>query len=144
MENLNFRILNIKDKDLYDIRNIVYTWDKKHYCFEHQENFIELDLIFKKQIAMFKDDELIGYGEITNFPKVEPSISYIINPEYRKNGYGKKLVVYLLKIAKEEIVKNYVKIEVLKKNLTGISFAESLDVDFLYFDDKKIVFKKNL
>lgn len=152
MEEINFRILNIKDKDILDIRRIARSWDKKHYCFIPRESYDEpyLDDLFSIQVALFKSNELIGYGTIDFFPKIDgkstASLAYIINPNYHNMGYGKKLVEYLILIARKKHAStiDFLRIEVLKKNSRGLAFAENLDFDFSYFDNKKIVFEKKI
>lgn len=147
MKNLSFKIISGNDKNNEDILNIVDSWDKKQFYFVEPENetdYLEQNSIHEVQVLMYEDDELIGYGTLNNFIFFESSISYIINPKYRKKGYGRKLVKYLLELAKNTYLNDFAKILVLKKNLIGIKFAESLQPDFLYFDDRKIVFKKNL
>lgn len=152
MEELKFRILTINDKDILDIRRIAYSWDKRHYCFISHKNDDEsyLDDLFSVQVALFKGNELVGYGTVNFLPKINGenavSLTYIINPDYHNRGYGKKLVECLIFIAKEKYsdITNVLKIEVLKKNSVGLTFAESLDFDFSYFDNKKIVFEKKI
>ena len=105
--------------------------------------------ILETIVICYKDDKPIGYGEIfteVNVDGIQLLLSYIIDPEYRKKGYGTKLVKQLL-ILCEEKYKNInakVKVKILKKNLPSISLIENLDFDFDYFNDKEIVFKKSL
>ena len=163
--------LNQGNGNLYELYSKAYSWDKNNYCFPSKE-LSEFLGLFRSHYALYEDDNFIGYGihhlHIPINPNVrivlnsldekeetkkeiktplEPSkinLAYIIHPEYRHQGYGTKLVNYLIEKAEEK--KNYdlIEVEILKKNVESISLIEKFDFEFKYFDDNKIVFQKTI
>lgn len=130
-----------------------YSWDKKRQCFRGKMEDSELLELFQKNYALYKDDQYIGYGSIS-FPlsshhsksgsKSDNSVtlSYIIHPNYRKSGYGEKLVNNLIKEASDK--GEFVKVVILKKNIASISLIEKLNFEFESFDKNTITFQKRI
>lgn len=153
MDDIRFSIVKASSEEFQAIFYKAISWDKKHTFFtskmpDYDSMFPIMDIL-ETIVICYKDDKPIGYGEIFtefNVDGIQLLLSYIIDPEYRKKGYGTKLVKQLL-ILCEEKYKNInakVKVKILKKNLPSISLIENLDFDFDYFNDKEIVFKKSL
>ncbi len=162
---LNFKPIISDDKDFYELYNKAYSWDKNHYCFQSKE-LPEFLPLFSSFFALYKDTDFIGYGIFnysisTNHSRVkifdnsieekeqskQPdkiNLAYIINPDYRNQGYGTKLLEYLIEEAKKRKSFDLIEVEVLKHNLESISLIEKQDFEFKYFDDKKIVFEKTI
>lgn len=153
MDDIRFSIVKASSEEFQSIFYKAISWDKKHTFFtskmpDYYSMFPIMDIL-ETIIICYKDDKPIGYGEIfteVNVDGIQLLLSYIIDPEYRKKGYGTKLVKQLLILCEEkyENINAKVKVKILKKNLPSISLIENLDFDFDYFNDKEIVFKKSL
>lgn len=150
MDNIKFNIVKASSEEFQLMFHKAISWDKNHTFFpskipDYDFLFVVMDIL-ETIVICYKDDKPIGYGEIFTEDGIQLLLSYIIDPEYRKKGYGTKLVKQLLTLC-EEKYKNMnatVKVKILKKNLPSISLIENLDFDFDYFNDKEIVFKKSL
>ncbi|MBU3126434.1 GNAT family N-acetyltransferase [Clostridium tagluense] len=81
-------IFNNDDRIPIDIEDIYYD-EAQEYYFDKGAIFIELDKI------------PIGYGQIIIEDKVAIIVNFGIVRKYRKEGYGKVLLCYLLNIARE-------------------------------------------
>lgn len=162
--------LNGKDDD-YELYNKAYSWDKNNTCFIGKDSR-EFFGLFSQHFAMYKENEFIGYGthnyEIHIKPNIqvildyighpddmtvedttvsEPNkitLAYIIKPEYRNLGYGKLLVDYLIKTAEKNTCYDFIEVSILKNNLASISLIEKFDFEFKSFDERKIIFQKQL
>lgn len=165
---INFRILNPIDKDFYEMYCKSYKWDTNH-IYATSKSPLGFIIEFSQNFALYKDNKFIGYGSFNfNTPidssyiknsqynqisvkeKLEKSfiskveLSYIIKPEYRKMGYGRILLEYLIKEAKKIETINVIEVEIMKKNIASISLIKKFDFEFKYFNDSTIVFQKQL
>ena len=143
MEEIEFKTIRPSDKGFFDIYNEVLSWDDNHTYFpntDHKEDFDLYNLIQTGVICYYKD-ELIGYGTMTHFSNT--NISYIINPKYRGQGYGKKLVEYLISRSYRKYGASCtINAEILKDNIESISLIESCDFSMDHSKDKTIVYTK--
>lgn len=143
------RIFN-SDKKFYKYYNMAVLWDNKRKCFTNKDSS-DSDLIgmFEYTYLLYLNDNIIGYGIIFYAPKLdefeeEAYLTCIIRPEYRKKGYGQILLKQLEDAAKNDLNISNVKVEILKNNIPSITLAENSDYEFESFDNRKIVFKKEL
>lgn len=157
MDNIYLKKISREDNLYYDYYKMAMLWDKKRECFL-SKNDDGLFGLFECVYLMYLNDDIIGYGILNIIPEFRTSkidyrltyskinyyLTYIIKPEYRKKGYGKILLHLLEETAKRDFNANDVIVEILKKNIPSITLIENSDYEFEYFDDKKIVFKKEL
>ena len=129
-ENITFQVLkrNLDEKIRCKIQNEVF--DKLNriplkiddiYYDENQNYYYDKGAIFIKQ-----NDLYLGYGQII-IENNEPTIVNLgILKEYRGRGYGKALLMHLLKIVKDNFFNNvYIKVD--SKNQVAIGLYKSLN-----------------
>ena len=109
MDDIRFSIVKASSEEFQSIFYKAISWDKKHTFFtskmpDYDSIFPIMDIL-ETIIICYKDDKPIGYGEIfteVNVDGIQLLLSYIIDPEYRKKGYGTKLVKQLLILCEEK------------------------------------------
>lgn len=106
------------DKNRIPLQNkdIIYECEK--------DNFIENLAFFIK-----KDEDYIGYGQVLLIEDKYYVANFGIKSIYRSNGYGKKLLKYILVNAKKNGIEDiYIKVE--KKNEIALKLYTSLGFEF--------------
>lgn len=147
MSNIEFKELNENTEGIYCIYRQVHKWDKNHTWCVGMDDDESLMFLFNKIIGLYLNNELIGYGSITNYPtnmRSYVTLSCIIHPKYRNMGYGTLLLHKLLDVSIKSYDATYARVEILKSNIASITIVENGDFDFVNFNDKSIVFEKKL
>ena len=90
---------------------------KKHHL--PKEILNDEQEIHSKHIAIFHKKELIAYGRLSALGNGEFQISQmVVSPSYQKQGYGTKLLLKLMEVAKDKEAKAII----LKARTTATSF----------------------
>ena len=140
-----------------------YQWDRYKLCFPCGLEPIE-SITEDENYGLYLNHNLIGYGTIMVIEEEKlryipnekwlknsihlecgvhkAELSLIIHPKYQHNGYGKKLLNYMI----EEANKNYDSViaVIYKNNKKSLSLVEKSDFDFLSFSEDQIIFEKKL
>lgn len=77
-------------------------------------------------ILVKRNDEYIGYGQIINTGSVPTIVNVGILEEYRGRGYGKKLILHLLKVLKSKGFED-VNLRVASDNYIALNLYNKLD-----------------
>ena len=143
-KNLEFKIISTLDESFIDIYNEVFMWDKENMFFQGNNMIEDFSLYdrLKKIIVCYLDKELVGYGEISYFLAIY--VSYIINPKFRRYGYGKKLVEYLVSICNHHKFIDVISAEILKENSQSIEFIKKCGFSYDYSNGGKVIYSKKL
>ncbi|MBO5182832.1 MAG: GNAT family N-acetyltransferase [Bacilli bacterium] len=158
MGNLEFKIISYNSEEYYDIKMKLHNWDNKHTYFHTEcEDDFELETLLSKHkysVALYECNNIVGYGEIANYyssisaksniltPNLK--ISCIINPRYRKKGYGKILLEYLIIFCKRKYDNCILEAEILKKNKACLKLINDNEFKLVQSKKKSLVFKKKL
>lgn len=93
-----------------------------------------LYLFEKTSDLQFSDSVILGYAEITPCGEDVLEVGYFISPQYRKSGYGKKILQMAIKVCKNLDCKK-ITARVDSKNFPSVAILQGEGFEFCKKDD---------
>lgn len=119
---INYQICEANIDNLNDICRLENQYGKEVYSRESITSMFEYDYYYT--YVMLIDNKVIGYISATIIVDECNLLKVIVDKEYRKNGYGKLLLKYLIDICNKNGV-DKIYLEVRTDNIIAKNFYKS-------------------